>query len=261
MSPEELRRMYELEDTYWWFVGRRNVLRAWLARIARDLPPDPAILDIGCGTGGNALLLREFGNVTGVDCAPAALDLCRERGLSDLLLSAAEDLQVPGCSYDLVTMLEVLEHVKEDGGAVREAYRALKPGGRLLVTVPAYPWLWSEHDEALGHVRRYTRQGLRGLLTEAGFGVARMSHCVAVLLPVTLAFRLAQRVWRCIAGPKADGPQSGLVLLPRPISAVFVWSLRLEAALLSVVDLPIGVTLIADAHRPPDTAAREDARA
>jgi len=261
MSPQELRRMYELEDTYWWFVGRRSVLRAWLARMARDLPPEPAILDIGCGTGGNALLLREFGRVTGMDRSEAALELCRERGLSDLILSTAEDPRIPDSSYDLVTLLEVLEHVEQDTRAAQEACRVLRPGGRLLVTVPAYPWVWSEHDEALGHVRRYTRRGLRDLLTGAGFRVTRLSHCVTVLLPVTLAFRLAQRAWRRLTGPKADGPRSGLVLLPRPVSAVFVWSLRVEASVLSRACLPVGVTLIAEAHKPPSAAAREDASA
>lgn len=252
MNARELRRMYELESTYWWFVGRRDVIRVWLEGLRPDLPPAPQILDVGCGTGGNAVLLQEFGRVTGSDVAPEALAFCRERGLENLVQCSGDGLTAPDEAYDLVTSFEVFEHVENDRLAAREAYRVLKPGGKLLVTVPAYAWLWSEHDVALGHRRRYARRELISLLEGAGFEIERLSHCVTLLLPTTVLFRILQKAARALRIGGGGEPQSGLVILPRPVSALFAWTLRVEAALLRHMNLPWGVTLIARATRKAD---------
>lgn len=241
--------MYELEDTYWWFIGRRFVLRSLLRRICKTLPPEPEILDVGCGTGANVLLLREFGRVHGVDAHDEALRLCRERGIAEVERGNAEELEFPDQSFDLVTSLEVLEHVEDDFRALREVARVLRVGGRALITVPAYPWLWSEHDEALHHVRRYTRRRLVEAVRGAGLVVERLTHCVACLLPVTVAFRYGQRLVMAVRGPSSRGPRSGLVMVPKALSALFVATLRLEAVALNRLNLPFGVTLVVQARR------------
>ncbi len=247
MKPDELRRMYELEDTYWWFVGRRRILRRWLAAIAAVLPAQPEILDVGCGTGANLELLREYGGVSGVDSEEAALSFCAERGLTGLCRASAERLPYADGSFDLVTAFEVLEHLEDDLAAAREAARVLRPGGVLLATVPAYRWLWSEHDEALDHRRRYARHEFLEMLRCSGLTVERVSSCVTLLLPLTVLFRWGQRLLHT----RRPVPCSGLVLLPRPLSALFAWTLRLEASWLGAgLNLPFGLTLIARARKP-----------
>jgi SAM-dependent methyltransferase len=252
MKPDELRRMYELEDSYWWFVGRRRILRGWLGRMTRRLEnPRPLILDVGCGTGANLDLLREFGEVLGIDSEEAAIRFCGERGLDGLTRARAQDLPFGDGTFDLVTSFEVLEHLEDDARAAGEIARVLRPGGRLLATVPAYQWLWSEHDVALDHRRRYSRRAFVALLRGAGLEVERVSHCVTVLLPVTVLFRWGQRLRDAILHRPPAQPTSGLVLLPRVVSSVFAATLAAEAALLRTgLNLPWGVTLVAQARKP-----------
>lgn len=262
MRVEELRRMYELEDSYWWFVGRRRILRAWLRRTLRAGGDDaPRALDVGCGAGANLDLLHEFREALGVDAEEPALRFCAERGLTGLAQARGEALPFAEGTFRLVTALEVLEHIPAHEHAASEAYRVLEPGGTFLVTVPAYRWLWSDHDVALDHCRRYTRRELTQLLRGAGFEVRRLSHCVSLLLPLTVLFRLGQRLLQALRGPRPEEtrPTSGLVLVPRWLSGLFVATLGLEAWWLGIGgNLPLGVTLVAEAVRPQSPKKRDD---
>ncbi len=247
MRPQEHEKMYELEDTYWWFVGRRDILRTILRPLARG--GKLRILDVGCGTGANLVLLSQYGAVTGADAYPAALEFCRRRGFSDLRLCPVEQLDFPDESFDLVTAIELLEHLEDDVRGLRECFRVLRPGGRMLITVPAYQFLWSEHDEALDHYRRYSRRQLAQRLRQAGFAIERMTFCITFLLPLIVAFRLAQRAVRAVA-PKRGESKTALIQLPAPINRFFVWLLRIEAVLLRAINLPCGVTLVCVARKP-----------
>src|SRR5262245_55093392 len=165
MDAREHERLAEFEEWYWWHRGRRTAVERLVAGCA---PREALILDVGCGTGATTLGLRRFGSVVGLDIGSRALEVARSRGLAVARASAAR-LPARPATFDLVLALDVLEHLDDDVGAAREMLAALRPGGHLLATVPAYPFLWSRHDEALGHRRRYLRAQLVRTLERAGF--------------------------------------------------------------------------------------------
>lgn len=243
MRPDEHSKLFELEDTYWWFVGRRILIRRILER---RLPREgnTAILDVGCGTGKNLELLSEFGCAIGADPAQAALEFCQVRGLSSLVGADGQRLPFPDGTFDLVTGFEVLEHIADDRAALAELHRVLKPAGLLFVTVPAYMFLWSEHDEALDHYRRYSGGQLRRGLAEAGFLPVKFGFCITFLFLPILVFRWLQRAVQWIRRRPPASPKTAHILMPRPISAFFVWLLKIEATLLRFCDFPFGVTIL-----------------
>ncbi|MGH2898237.1 MAG: class I SAM-dependent methyltransferase, partial [Solirubrobacteraceae bacterium] len=155
------RFTFDVEERHWWYRGRRAVIEAVLDGSA--LPPAgfARILDAGCGSGRNMVMLASRGEVTGIEPAAASLRAARERGAGPVLTgSLDEPLALADASFDLAVALDVLEHVQDDRAALRELARVLAPGGRLLVTVPQYGWLWGEHDVLAHHQRRYTRAAL-----------------------------------------------------------------------------------------------------
>jgi len=243
-SPE-LAKMFDLEDTYWWFVARRELVRAFLES-AFAARPNPLILDVGCGTGATLKALVDLGPVVGVDRAPDALRYCRRRGLRSLSLATAEALPITSDSADAILALDLLEHVADDAAALREFARVLRPGGILLITVPACPQLWSEHDEALDHLRRYRLPHLRRILLSAGLRIDKLSYLITSLLAPIAALRLLQR----LIPRRKRRPRTAFIVPPRPINWLLIALLRLERRWLSRFGLPIGVSLIAIARKP-----------
>jgi ubiquinone/menaquinone biosynthesis C-methylase UbiE len=197
MNPEEYERMHELETHYWWFVGRRALVAHLLDHaLPRLNTRAPQLVDIGCGTGANLPMLREKvgpqGQVFGFDFSPLALKFARQHlETSSVSLSQGDALAMPvrdGCA-DIVTMLDVLEHLSDDNAALGEVHRILKPGGALVLSVPAYQHLWSAHDEALHHFRRYEKQGLAKVLRDAGFKTWRLSFAMSLMPPIAWFWR------------------------------------------------------------------------
>lgn len=188
MRPEVHAEMAQVQQRHWWFVARRRILAAVIARL--QLPPDAEILELGCGSGGNLTLLAGFGRLQAVElddqarALAAALQVCpvHAGGLPD-------DLPCADASFDLVCLLDVLEHVADDGAALERVARLLKPQGRVLVTVPAYGWLWSAHDQAHHHHRRYSATQLRQRAEAAGMRVRRLGYFNALLLPLIALVR------------------------------------------------------------------------
>lgn len=184
MDEGEIRRSAELEDRHWWYAARRALVR----RLVAPLPPGRA-LDVGCGGGGNTAVLRDLGwRVVGLEHSPVAAALAARRGLA-VARADARRLPVRDASVDLVMSTDVWEHVDDDAAVAAEAARVLRPGGRALVAVPCSMKLWSGHDVALGHVRRYERDQLAGLLDGAGLRLVDLTSWNVLLRPVARARR------------------------------------------------------------------------
>jgi len=274
MTPDEYRRMAALEGSHWWFQGTRRVIFDQLDRLLPSLPNrPPTILDLGCGTGGTTRLLARRGPTLGVDAVLLPLQWARqsEPGLCWLQASAAA-LPLPDGACDLIVALDVLEHLPDDRAALAEIARVLRPGGALLLTVPAWPVLFSDHDRALGHYRRYRAATLRPLLAAAGLDIARLSYFNSLLFPAAAAVRLGQRarqqVRRSLGRPGSSPgavatdptlpttppaaeppPASDLRPLPEPLNALLAGLLGLERHLLARHELPAGLSLLAIARR------------
>ena len=255
MDPSIYHRFFEVEDRHWWFAGRRAVVETLLAGLpAPDggrAPSSRRILDVGCGTGGMLPLLSKYGRVTGIDSEPLALDYCRRRGMTDLHLQENFEAGEP---YDLVTLFDVLEHVPDEAGFLNWTRALLRPGGRLIITVPAFPWLWSRHDELNHHQRRYTRERLRTALRGAGFRVVRASYFNFWLFPAAVASRVADGLARGGRRGRPVNPadEAEEILKPLQIGAANGLLTRVfasEAGLLRAVDLPWGVSIGAVAER------------
>jgi len=247
MRPSELRKMFDLENTYWWFVARRELVGELVRKHRRRLPASPRILDVGCGGGAGLATFGQVGEAMGLDCSEEALRLSRSRGDFALICGRAERLPLATDSMDLVTALDVLEHVPEHESATGEMARVCKPGGLVIVTVPAYQALWSEHDEALNHVRRYRAGEVRRLLERAGLRIVTLSYCITMLFPVIFAFRTAQRLLR---PPDRGRPRTALRPLPGLPNRLLIGLLRLETMWLLRVPLPLGVSVVCVAEKP-----------
>ncbi|GMV42778.1 MAG: hypothetical protein AMXMBFR64_44940 [Myxococcales bacterium] len=248
MERREYETMFLHEDVHWWFVGTRRVI---LALAERELRGRAArVLDVGCGTGATLAALARVvgaeGDVRGVEPDAGALEFCARRGLSGVVQGRAEALPFDDGSFDLVLALDVIEHIEDDAAAVRELARVTRPGGAVLVTVPAHPLLWSRHDEALHHVRRYRRGELVRVLRGAGLRIETLSWYNTALLPVVAAVRLGQRAIAGLGGAKGV-PRSDVSLPPRPVNAALGALLGAERHLIG--RLPFGVSLIALARR------------
>jgi len=242
------RFTFDAEERHWWYRGRRAVLAAVLDGLDLPAPAAARILDAGCGSGRNMVELARRGTVTGIELAPASLQLARARGAGEVLPgSLAEPLPFADATFDLAVALDVLEHVGDDEAALRELARVLAPGGRLLVTVPQYRWLWGEHDVLSHHHRRYTRALLLARAGRAGLDAERVTAFNAALLPAIAAARLAQR-----ACGRAQ-PASDLGRTPQgPVNGALERILRGEAVLIRRGrDLPAGVSLLAVLRRVP----------
>jgi SAM-dependent methyltransferase len=245
MYEHEYEAMYGLEDVYWWFVARRQLAVEILAREigARE---DLRILDVGCGTGSNLEAFSRLGPATGIDMSTDALTYCRKRGIERVTLSAVERLPFADGAFDVVTAMDMLEHTDDDLAALSELRRVLRPGGLLLATVPAYGFLWSEHDEALKHRRRYTAHELRNKMTVTDFRIERTSYFITLLFFPILAMRVHQGLFK-----KSTQPQTSVRLLPHWLNASLVGLLALERRLFRHMNLPFGVSIVALA-RPRD---------
>ncbi|AZO20607.1 MAG: methyltransferase domain-containing protein [Mesorhizobium sp.] len=237
MELDAYRNMAATEDRHWWFCGRRAIAEAVIRGLA--LPARAQILEIGAGTGGNIAMLEQFGAVTAVEMSDLARQIAREKTGRDFLAGHLPDnMPVEPASFDLVCLFDVLEHVAEDEASLAAIRQMLKPGGRVVLTVPAHQWLWSTHDVGLHHMRRYSRNLLKTRIERAGYRIEKLSYTNAALFPVAAAARLADRLRR-------SNTASGQVMPPRPINAAMKALFSAESWILPNSGLPFGVSLLA----------------
>ncbi len=249
MDPSLYPRMAAVEDAHWWFAARRAIVGRLLDRL--ELAPDAAILEPGCGTGGNFPMLARRGRLFAMDNDPAALRFAAARGLAELAEGALPD-QIPfdGVRFDLAVMTDVLEHLDDPAGALRALHARLKPGGALLITVPAGPWMWSDHDLTHHHRRRFRAAELNALLGAGGFAIAYLSHYNFVLFPLIAGARILQRL-----RPGASStPRHDLAMPPAPLNRALRAVFASERLLIGSVRVPFGVSLIALARAVPGPA-------
>ena len=236
-------RDYELqthraEDRHWWYRGRRTVIDGVLCGV--ELPPRARILDAGCGSGRNMIELNRHGTVTGVELSPTSASLAQDRNAGQVLTCSVLDMPFAEDSFDLAVSLDVIEHLDDDLAALRELRRVVAPGGALLVTVPAYQWLWSGHDEINHHRRRYTRRSLHDVAERAGWRQVRTSYFNSLLLPIAIILRVLDRVSRKTTESSLD-----LWVPPEPANWLLERPLDLEARVIARGGrIPAGLSLL-----------------
>lgn len=234
---------YEVEGKHWWFVGRRKIIAAFVEQVCRRIGKRrPRILDVGCGTGANLQMLSRFGVAEGVDISAEALEFCRARGLAKVKQGPAEALPFEDASFDLVTGLDVVEHLDDDVAGLREMRRVLRPRGRVLLFVPAFMFLWGVQDEVSHHRRRYTRAQLRRAIEAAGLSVERSTYA-------NLTFFLPTLVGRFIMRLTGLRPESEANINVSALNGFFGRLLGAESWWLKRMSFPFGVSIVCIARR------------
>lgn len=249
MDQEYAARYVEFEKSHWWFRARREILKALLER-GVDWSKVDHVLEIGTGTGANlAALYLEGVTRTGIEPDERAAEIARERGVGTIHTGVVEDAPqlLDEDTYDLIALYDVLEHVEDDAGALRILHRLLNPEGWLVLTVPAYQWMWSHHDEVNLHFRRYQRARLVELAERSGFRVCRATYFNTLLFGPIALIRL---LGRFLPRGRTDRSSSDFDLPSAGLNEVLRRLFAFERSLLRRFDLPFGVSLFLLARRP-----------
>lgn len=242
MEPSIYTLMASLEENHWWFAARRTIAEKIIKQL--DLPPDAKILDAGCGTGGNLAMLGRHGQIHAMELDDQARQIANAKGIA-LVLSGRLPDNVPFQQeqFDLIALLDVLEHVDDDRNTLRVLGTLLKPGGYLLISVPAFPFLWSAHDEVHHHKRRYVLGELRSKLEDAGLEITYASYFNTVLFPLIFGARQVGKL-------RTHKPGSGDLTMPSPLINRLLFAVfSSERFVLGRWSLPFGVSVLAVAKK------------
>lgn len=235
MERVAYERMAELQGSHWWFSGRRAVLTRLIGQL--PLPKSPRILEAGCGVGGNLAMLQSFGTVSALEPdADSRRHVLQTQGVTAKDGALPSELPWKPGSFDLTCAFDVIEHVEDDAGAIRALADMTAPGGRLVVTVPAYRWLWSRHDDIHHHKRRYRRSEMKALFEAAGLKIEKASYFNTLLFPLAAAVRLLGRLFGAHGG--AD------TMPPAPVNALFSKLFAAEAGWVAKSSFPFGLSIV-----------------
>lgn len=260
MEERYYETYYQHETEHWWFRWRFALIREVIGRID-GIPKRPRMLDAGCGTGQMLKMLQRQGSAVGLDLSREAIMFAATRDARNLVLGSVTNPPFAEGTFDVALALDVIEHVDDDCGILRGLRSIVRPGGALIVTVPAFQFLWSDHDRINLHRRRYRADELRERLEGAGFEIDRVTYCNTALFPVVAVVRRAQAIMRRFR-PKAETElDSDLHSYPKPLNELLYRLMLIENRLLRRFDMPVGVSILAVARRPaePEPARAEHA--
>ncbi len=240
MDEQVYSLQYRVEKEHWWYTARVQILLQYLEHRLGGRRR-VALLDIGCGTGALLEALAERYRVTGLEPSAQAVAFCRERGLAAVQQGTPESFTPEGL-FDVVTMFDVLEHIEDDRETLARVRGFVKPGGHLLLTVPAYRFLWSPHDDIVHHKRRYTLRSLQTVVAQAGFTVRHMTYFNAILFPAAVLRRLTARI-------VPERPMRDLELPGPAVNRLLRTVFALERHAVPYVRLPFGLSLLCWAEK------------
>jgi ubiquinone/menaquinone biosynthesis C-methylase UbiE len=232
--------LYNLEERHWWHLAKRRNVIALIKKYVNT--KTLKIADIGCGTGKNVEVLNKFGTTFGIDNSSQAIKFCKQRGIENVKLGTSEESHLSKGSIDLITMLDVLEHVEEDP-SLTEAYRILSDKGYIIITVPAFSWLWSKWDEVLHHRKRYTKNALLKVLKKHHFKILKSSYMFSFLVFPSIIVRFIKgKIFK-------DYYPSDFTLLPPLFNTIFNLVSVIELKILLKWSIPFGTSVICIAQK------------
>jgi len=241
MDKEIYTQMSLLEDKHWWFVGRRKIIKSVLDKFYKK-PASNKILEIGCGTGGNLPLLSKYGALTAIELCDEAIAIAAKKNICPVHKGSLPDNLQLVDKFDLICMLDVLEHIEDDSGALNNVASQLNFNGMLLITVPAYMFLWSAHDEIHHHHRRYTRKRLEDIIVKSGLKIKYSTYFNTLLFPIVYSVRLV--------GKLVNKNQASDANMPSPIvNQLLQYIVQLENLILKLITLPFGVSILVIAEK------------
>lgn len=235
MFKKEQEHYGELGENYWWLGGKYDIIVDLMKRHRSNLA-STSILDVGCGPGNMFNLLKPFGVVSGMDFSEDALRLAKDKGYKELQYGKAEQIPYADESFDIVVALDIIEHVPDDREAIKEIFRVLKPGGKLFFSLPAYMFLWGDHDDMYGHYRRYTKTEIRRKMENGGFVTKQISYVEPVFLLPLLVFRRLKK--------KMKTQKDDFVHLPGFLNTFLRHFIGAEKYILRVMSIPFGVSIV-----------------
>jgi SAM-dependent methyltransferase len=232
---------YRQEESHWWFAARSEIVRRIIESYG-NLKPGDTILDIGCGTGAIMKELSDRYRVVGIDMSPIAIEYSKKRGLEEVFVMPVQEFPRDKYNVRAAMMLDVIEHIDDDIDVLRSAREIVGPEGRVIVTVPAYMWMWGAHDLLHHHKRRYTAKTLRAALEKAGLEPIKLTYFNTLLFPLAAVKKLLD---------KGKTPSIDEVHLDQPsgiVNSIFRKVFAAERGILPSANLPFGVSLLAVAR-------------